>query len=452
MKIEFPFGGFGRGSGGGDPGANDGGGEALARRHDTLPKELLDDPRKVTRTGLIAGGLFIGLLGLFAVLAPLSEAAMSQGQVVTSGDRIVIQPEASGVVDGLLVSEGQRIIAGQPLVRLNGVRSGAAAEQAQSRRDALRAMQARLVAERDGLDAIRWPADLLGRRNDPPVASAIASQQAIFDSQHKVIVADRRIAEQQQRAAGARQVAAREQLRLIQDELTGIRELYQRGYARKSQLRALERAAAQLQGDAAVTSGEVEKSSLESARFESDRMMQTVAQLGEVEEQLAQVDPALRVVQYDAARDMLRSPVAGRVSGVAQIGRGSVLRGGQTVMEIVPDSRALVVETAVLPADIDSVRVGMPATLRFPTVNPHGRTDFEGKVVSLSPAPVTGQNGEQSFRARIEVADPAMLRREGVKLRPGVPVSVDIRAKDRTLLDYLLSPLTDAFGNMFREQ
>ncbi|MFC4257370.1 HlyD family type I secretion periplasmic adaptor subunit [Altererythrobacter xixiisoli] len=449
MKIEFPFGGFGRSSGGDEPGSN---GEAVARRHDAFPKELLDDPRKVTRTGLIAGGMFVGLLGLFAVLAPLSEAAMSQGQVVTSGDRIVIQPEASGVVESLMVTEGQRIIAGQPLVRLNSVRSGAAAEQAQAKRDALRALQARLVAERDGLNAIRWPADLLSRSQDRAVASAMASQQAIFDSQRNVITADRRIAAQQERAASARRAAAGEQLRLIQDELTGIRELYQRGYARKSQLRALERAAAQLEGDTAVTSGEVEKSALESARFESERMMQTVAQLGEVEEQLAQVDPALRVVQYDANRDMLRSPVAGRVSGVERIGRGTVLRGGQTVMEVVPDSRALVVETAVLPADIDSVRVGMPATLRFPTVNPHGRTDFEGKVVALSPAPVTGENGTQSFRARIEVADPALLRREGVNLRPGVPVSVDIRAKDRTLLDYLLSPLTDAFGNMFREQ
>jgi len=449
MKIEFPFSGFG----GGAPspaGANDG--AATAIRHEKFPQGSLDDPRKVTRTGLVTGGLFLGMLGLFAVLAPLSEAALSQGQVVTSGDRIVIQPEASGVVDGLLVTEGQRIAAGQPLVRLNGVRSGAAAEQAQAKRDALRALQARLIAERDGLAAMRWPADLVARREDRAVASAIASQQAIFDSHRKVIEADRRIAEQQGRAAGARQTAAREQLRLIEDELTGIRELYARGYARKPQLRALERAAAQLKGDTAVTSGEVEKSALELARFESNQMMQTVAQLGEVEEQLAQVDPALRIVQYDAARDMLRSPVAGRVSGVSKIGKGTVLRGGQTVMEVVPDSRALIVETAVTPKDIDSVRVGMPATLRFPTVNPHGRSDFEGKVVALSPAPITGENGEQTFRARIAVSNPALLRREGVTLRPGVPVSVHIRAKDRTLLDYMLSPLTDAFGHMFREQ
>lgn len=445
MKIEFPFGGFGGGKRGPGPEAD------TPLRHDGLPPQL-DDPRRVTRTGFIAAGAFAALLLIFAAFAPLSEAALAEGEVVTSGDSILIQPAAAGVVNGLLVTEGQRVAAGQPLIRLNGVKSGAAAEQAQAKRDALRALQARLLAERNGSEQIIWPADLARRSDNRNVASAMTSQRAIFETHSNVMEADRRIVEQQRGAATAQQISAREQLRLINDELAGVRELYRKGFARKTTLRALERAAAQLTAEGAVTSGEVEKAALQSARLANDQMMQTVAQLGSVEEQLAQVDPALRVRNYDAARDLLRSPVAGRVSGVTRIGEGSVLRAGQQVMTIVPDARALIVEAWVKPTDIDDVSVGMPATLRLTSVNPHGRTDFEGKVIALSPSPIAGTDGQPRFRAQIVVADPDQLRREGVSLRPGIPVSVQIRSADRTLFDYLFGPLTDAFGNMFREE
>lgn len=446
MRIDFAF------AGSGGPAVPEAPQDEPAITVLDAPYEQLDDARKPVRTGLIAGGAFIGLLALFAAVAPLSEAAVTEGEVVTSGDRILIQSERSGLVSRLLVQEGQRVAANQPLVQLNGIRSAAAAEQAQARRDALRAQQARLIAERDGAEAIIFPPDLLARRNEPAAASAMASQQAIFTSHRNVMLADRRIVEQSRSAAEARQASARQQLALIEDELTGIRQLYARGYARKSQLRALERAAAQLQADSAVTSGDVEKSTLESARLASQQMMQTVAELGRVEQELAQVDPALRVRQYDARQDQLRSPVAGRVSGLTRVGQGTVLRGGQTVMEIVPDHRTLIVETRVKPSDIDDVKVGSVATLRFTTVNPHGRSDFEGKVVTLSPAPVADGQGRGEFRAQIAVSDRTALQKAGIALNPGVPVSVQIRGRDRTLMDYLLNPITDAFSRMFREE
>lgn len=445
MKLDFlPL-----GSGDGKPGLP---GFDLFKPRKPGPRAL-DDASHIIRIGVIAAGAFFGLLLLFSLLAPISGAAVAPGEVTTSGTRIVIQPAVGGVVSEVLVSEGQRVQAGQPLVRLNGVRSTAAAQQAQAKRDALRALQARLIAERDMLDRVPFPPDLTRRSGDPAAASAMATQSAIFARRRDVTGADRAIAGTERDTAEAQRIAADRQLALINDELQGIRGLYRRGYARKTQVRALERAQAELQGQRANAATAVARADLQSARLANTQVMDIASQLGKVEEQLAQVDPALRVTRYDAERDTMRSPIAGRVSGVARIGQGSVLGAGQTMMEVVPAGRALIVEARVAPGDVDDVRVGMPATLRFTTVNPRGASTIEGRVATLSPTRIAEQQGgEGYFRAQIVIADPQRLADAGLDLRPGLPVIVHIKTRSRTLFDYLFTPLEDALSGGFREE
>lgn len=412
----------------------------------------LDDASRIIRVGLIVCGIFFGLLLIFSLVAPISGAAVAQGEVTTSGTRIVIQPSAGGVVAEMLVDEGQRVQAGQPLVRLNGVRSTAAAQQAQARRDALRALQARLVAERDQRDQIRFPVDLTRRSGDPAARSAMTTQAAIFARRRAVTGADRAIADTERTGAEAQRLSAAAQLELINDELLGVRSLYRRGYARKTQVRALERAAAQLEGQRATAATALARANLQSARLSNQQVMDVATQLGRVEEQLAQVDPALRVTQHDAERDVLRAPIAGRVSGVARIGQGTVLGAGQTVMEVVPDGRAMIVEARITPSDADDVRVGMPATLRFTTINPRGNSTIEGRVAALSPARVAEQGGSGYYRAQIVIDDPRALRASGITLQPGLPVTVHIKTTSRSLFDYLFAPLGDAMSGAFREE
>lgn len=412
----------------------------------------LDDASHVIRIGLMVAGGFFGLLLLFSLIAPISGAAVAPGEVTTSGTRIVIQPATGGVVSDVMVSEGQRVQAGQPLVRLNGVRSTAAAQQAQARRDALRALQARLIAERDMLDRVPFPPDLTRRYRDPAAASAMATQSAIFARKREVSGADRMLASTERDTAEAQRISTDRQLALINDELRGIRQLYARGYARKTQVRALERAQAELQGQRANAATGVARADLQSARLASSQVMDVATQLGKVEEQLAQVDPALRVTRYDAERDTMRSPIAGRVSGVARVGPGSVLGAGQTMMEVVPNGRAMVVEARIAPSDVDDVRIGMPATLRFTTVNPRGASTIEGRVAALSPTRIAEQQGQGYFRAQIVIDDPQALTDAGLDLRPGLPVTVNIKTRSRTLFDYLFAPLGDAMSSGFREE
>lgn len=412
----------------------------------------LDDARHIIRTGIIAAGLFFGLLLLISLTAPISGAAVAGGEVTTGGTTIVVQPATSGVVTNVYVSEGRHVTAGQPLVRMNGVKSGAVAEQAQAKRDALRVLRARLVAERDGLDTIAFPEDLLRRQADTKVKDAMDAQSAIFRRHRDILGSDRSIAATDTHAAEAQRAGAAKQLALINDELSGIRSLYRRGYARLSQVRALERAAAELEAARATASSSVEKSRLASGKLADQQVMDVVAQLNQVDEQLAQVDPALRAVRYDADRDLLRAQVAGRVSGLIPIGPGTLLAAGRTVMQIVPDGRALIVEAQISPNDIDDVKLGSHATLRFTTINPRGASSFEGTVVALSPARVPGANGSSAYRAQIRVDDPATLRRENVRLLPGEPVTIHIKTHARTLFNYLFAPLENAAAGAFREE
>ena len=439
MKLEFLS------SGGGSSGRFD----FRQWRGEPLP---LDDASRVIRVGLIAAGFFFGLLLVFALVAPISGAASAVGEVTTGGGRITVQPVSGGVVRQVLAREGQAVRAGQPVVLLNGVRSTAAYQQAQAKRDALRALQARLIAERDGQSMVAFPPDLTRRAEEPAVAAARAAQSAIFQRRRARLGAERAIAREDLRAAEAQRTGAVKQRALIEDELVGIRSLYRRGYARLTQVRALERAAAELEAASGLGGAAVARANFALARVVDQQIMANASELGQIEADLAQVDPALRVVRLDAERDVLRAPVDGRVSGLARVGAGAVVPSGRTLMEIVPNGRPRIVEADIRPVDIDEVRVGSAGTLRCTTVNPRGRSSVDGTVVSLSPARVVEEGGRGAFRAQITVDDPAALRRGGVALQPGVPVTVQVKTKARTLFDYLFAPLGDVMSGAFREE
>jgi HlyD family type I secretion membrane fusion protein len=461
VKLDFLS--FGGGGGiPGDPaqpgtGGGGGGPRRLSRRlierymRSRLDVRPLDDARRTVRTGLIGAFLFFGLFLGFALLAPMNGAAVATGEVSVSGDRLVIQPVASGLVSEILVREGQAVRAGQPLVRLNGVRSSAQLRQAQARRDALRATEARLIAERDGAERLIFPADLASRSADPAAQAAMQAQLALFDRHRSILSADRSATDAQLTAAEAKHAASARQLALLNEELSGIKQLYAKGFARKTTLLALERSAAQLQADATTGSVAVEQAELSRRRTRDAQLMETVAELSRVQEQLAQVNPQLDISRYYADLDVLRAPVDGRVAGVAQVGPGTVVNAGGTLMQIVPNGRTYLVETRIKPSDIDDVKVGAEATVHFSTVNPHGRSTFTGHVVTLSPARLDGEGGGY-YRAQVALDDPALLGRSGVALQPGLPVTVNVTTHQRTLWSYLTQPLADAMNGAMREE
>lgn len=452
MKLDF----F---SLGGGPGNTSGPGDAdsplprhaIEARMRQLDIKPIDHANHAIRFGLIAAAAFVLLFGLYAMLAPLSAAAIAPGEVTVSGDKIVVQPVTGGIVTQVLVREAQTVRAGQPLVRLNGVRSGAQLTQAQARRDSLKALEARLIAERDGLAELIFPADLMRRAGDPQVAKALVTQQRVFAQHRSVLGADRATSDETLVAARAKLAASSKQLALISDELGDYQMLYRRGFARLTTVRALERTQAQLQAETLAGEAAVKQAEIAAGRVRDAQDLDLASQLGQVQDQLAQVEPQLDVSRYVADQDVIRAPAAGRVSGVTSMGPGMVVGGGRTLMEIVPTGRALIVEARVKPQDIDDVRIGQEATVRFSSVNPHGRTAFKGRVVTLSPARIEA-GGQSYYKAQVVLENPEEAQREGLALQPGIPASVNIKTKERTLFDYLVAPLGDAISRSMREE
>lgn len=447
MKLDFFSIGGGAGGGADSPLPR----HAIEQRMRQLDIKPIDHAGRAIRFGLIAAAAFVVLFGLYATLAPISAAAIAPGEVTVSGDKIVVQPMSGGIVTQILVREGQSVRAGEPLVRLNGVRSGAQLTQAQARRDSLKALEARLLAERDGLAQLDFSADLTGRAGEPQVAKALATQRQLFAQHRSMLGADRATSDESLVAARAKVEASRKQLALISEELADYQMLYRRGFARKTTVRSLERTQAQLRADTLTGEAALKQAEIAAGRVRDAQGLDLASQLGQVQDQLAQVEPQLDVSRYAADQDVLRAPVAGRVSGIASMGRGMVVGGGNTLMEIVPAGRTLIVEARVKPQDIDDVRVGQVATIRFSSVNPHGRTSFQGRVVTLSPARIE-QGGAPYYKAQVVLEDPSQAQRDGLALQPGIPASVNIKTQERTLFDYLIAPLGDAISRSMREE
>jgi len=422
--------------------------ERAMRRLDIRP---LDDAHRTIKVGLVVAAIFVAIFVAFATFAPISAAAIAPGEVSVSGDKVAIQPVTGGIVTQVLVREGQAVRAGQPLIRLNGVRAGASLTQAQARWDGLKALEARLLAERDGATALAFPPELTRRGTDPVVAQALATQNRVFQQRRAVLGADRSASGETITSSRAALEATRRQLSSISDELRDYRGLYRKGFARLTTIRSLERTQAQLTAELVRAQSTLNQAEISGRKLVDGQALDFASQLGQVQEQLAQVTPQLDVTRYVADQDVIRAPAAGRVSGIRPLGAGMVVGGGSTLMEIVPSGRALIIEARVKPQDIDDVRVGQPATVRFSSVNPHGKTTFEGRVVTLSPARIE-QGGQSFYKAQVTIIDPAELAREGVVLQPGIPASATIKTEDRSLFDYLLSPLTDAISRSFREE
>ncbi len=279
------------------------------------------------------------------------------------------------------------------------------------------------------------------------------AQLSLFERNRAMREADRRLTETQLTSAAARRAASIRQLALVNDELEGIQELYAKGFARKTTVRALERTIAQLEAESITGGAAIEEAELTRRRTRDAQATQIISELVQVQEQLAQVNPQLEISRYYSDRDVLRAPAAGRVAGLSQLGPGTVVSSGRTLMEIVPTGRTLLVDARIKPADIDDVRLGAEATLRFASVNPRGQSSFKGRVVTLSPTRIAdAQGGEGHYRAQIALDDPAVLARAGVPLQPGIPAAVNIKTKERTLWDYLVAPLKDAMSRSFREE
>ncbi|HWL70041.1 MAG TPA: HlyD family type I secretion periplasmic adaptor subunit [Geminicoccus sp.] len=421
------------------------------------------------RTPLLAavaiGLAFFGGFGGWAATAPLAGAALAPAVVVPEGSRKQVQHLEGGIVRRILVQDGNRVAAGQPLVELDDTSARAAHAGLLARWAALAGAQARLEAEQAGRFTVTFPQDLLDAAGQDPVLAAIlAGEQERLASRRSALaerrtVLERQIAETQATQAGhAAAIASGErQQALIEEEGKGIQELFRRGLERKPRVLALQRAEAQIAGAVAAARAELVRADQTITRLrqeirslETDHQDEIAAELVRTRAALAPVAQELASTEDRLARTVLRAPVAGTVVDLRLKTVGGVVAAGQPLLDIVPDSAELLLEARVAPVDIDEVHAGLQAEVHLLAFRSRNLTRIRGTVRAVSPDRLQDPVTHQPYYLTRVAVDPASLP-EGVAMAPGMPAEVMIVTGERTLLSYLVQPITETLRRGMRE-
>ena len=431
------------------------------------PRRVSDSARGTIIAGISILAVFFGGLGTWAALAPLESAVIAPGVVKVEGNRKTMKHLDGGIVAKLLVKEGDLVEKGQLLIQLDETDARARIDILSGQYDSLKALESRLLAERDGLDTIRFPDFLLDRGRDANVAEILAGQINVFETRRaslagQIAILRQRIVQLQTQISGfhAQKRSQDRQLELIREELAGTRRLYEKGWSPKIRTLALEREAASLEGesgeliaDIARTRQAIGEAKLQIAQLQKERLAEATTELRDVQTRLGEVEPRLRWAEETLSRTELAAPVAGYVLGLTAFTVGGVIAPGERVLDIVPADSALIIEARIQPSDIDDVYAGMSAEVQLTAYKRRVVPTVDGVLTWVSADRLTDdRSGEAYYVAYVEI-DPESLAEVGdIRLYPGMPAQVMIATGARTALDYLLSPLTASFDRAFREQ
>jgi protease secretion system membrane fusion protein len=405
--------------------------------------------------------------GAWIALAPLDEGVPAGAQVVVDTRPKPIQHQQGGVVLDILVGEGDRVRAGQTLLRMDTAATAAVHESVRQRYYALRAAQGRLQAERNGLARISWHADLQPATPNPLAQVHMDNQSALLASRRQALDAELRgLAESQQAqqatlaSATAMLASRQQQLGLLREELDNTRPLVQEGYAPRNRLLELQRQLAEADAMIAELKGQRERSQSALAELTQRRMQRqsefqrdVYLQLSEVLRDVDAEAQRLRAADQDMQRTEIRSPVDGHVIGLAVQSPGSVVQPAQKLMDIVPQDEGLLIEARVPPHLADRIRNGQAVDVRFAAFAHTPQLVVQGKVVSVvADALLDPQAQPTGFLARVSLTAQALDVLGERRLIPGLPAEVVFKTGERSLLAYWLHPLSKRLAESMKEE
>jgi HlyD family type I secretion membrane fusion protein len=416
--------------------------------------------------GWIVVGVLFGGFGTWAGIAPLTSAAIAPGTVVVDSSRKSVQHLEGGVIREILVRDGDVVEAGQTLLRLDGASVRAALASLQPMLMTNEAQKARLRAERDEHDKIAVPEELLAdASNNVATAQIQAGQQRIFETRRNALQGERalnanRLAQSRERLTGlVRQLQIKEhEMALVAKELADQRMLLAKGYttqrrvaAAKRSMQELESEYADLESKREETKVLVERYELEDSQITKNFVEQVENELYEAEQESYQVLERMRAIQDQHARLDIRAPVSGVIVSMVAHTVGGVVTPGSPILDIVPAEDELIIEAQVRPSDIDGVKAGLSADIRFPAFDGTEIPQLNGAVATVSADRLVGSGGTAYFLVRVEVDEAELARLGGRRLIPGMPAEILINKSERTLLSYLLAPLVHGIWTAFRE-
>jgi HlyD family secretion protein len=423
--------------------------------------------RRHVVAGLAVVLLLVGGLGGWASTTELSGALIAPGSIVVDSNVKKVQHPTGGVVGEVRVRDGDRVKAGDVVVRLDETVTRANLAIVTKGLNELTARKARLEAERDGSIAIPFPADLVERRNDPEAAAAIASERALFELRRSARTGQKaqlrqRIVQFQDEIKGlnAQQHAKEKEIALIHRELDGVRELFQKNLVQINRLTSLEREAARLDGErgqliaaVAQAKGKIAELELQIIQIDQDLSSEVAKEMRDVDAKLGELVERKVTAEDQLKRIEIRAPQDGTVFQSTVHTVGGVIAAGDTIMLIVPDADNLSVEARFNPQDIDKLQVGQKALLRFTSFNQRTTPEIYGSVTRISADTSTDQRtGASYYTVRIAMPPAEVARLGEVKLVPGMPVETFVQTGERTVMSYLVKPLYDQLTRAFREK
>ena len=416
--------------------------------------------------GAIALLILVGGFGTWAVRAQITGAVITSGQIEVDRNRQVVQHPDGGVVEEILVDEGDTVTAGDLLLRLDATILQSELAVVEGQLFEILARRARLEAERDNAPTLTF-SDVLTEVDDPDIAKLMEGQERLFAAR---VETNRSAVEQltQQRAQIASQLAGIEaqqaalttQRDLIAQELADQQSLLDRGLAQASRVLALQREEASLLG----TVGELTAQGAQAAErmteieiqilaLSSSRREEAITRLRDLQFNELELSERRRTLRRQLDRLDIRAPVSGIVYGLQVFAEQSVIRAADPVLFLIPQDRPLVIATQVQVVDVDQIFVGQEVTLRFSAFDQRRTPELQGKVTLVSADAFQNETSGLSFyRAEVQLDEGQMDRLPAdMTLIPGMPVEAFVRTADRSPLDYLIKPLSDYFTKAFRE-
>ena len=423
--------------------------------------------RPVAFAGYTLIAMTFGVAGVWAAVAKLDKAVIATGFVETETNRKTVQHLEGGIVRQILIKEGDHVTEGQVLFRLEQVQAEANNESLSNQLDSALALEARLVAERDGARKISWPKEFTDRLVEPTLSHTLDDQIHQFEERRGSLegqknVIESRIVQLHKEIDGIsiEKTSTESQTTYINQELVGLRELAGKNLVPVTRVYAMERERTRLEGsvgravaDMAKAESSIDEMNIQIQELTQKFQEEVASSLLDARQKIADLRERLSVSQDVVNRLAITAPRAGMVQNLKVFTIGQVLRGGEPLLDIVPDNDALVVHAEFSTTDIDNVFAGMTSEVRFPAFHSRTIPVMLGKIESISHDRLLDESTHQYYYLGLVSLNRADIPDEyRSRVRAGMPAEIIVSSGERTVLNYLVGPLSSSLRKTFREQ
>lgn len=423
--------------------------------------------RRFQVVGFLSVLLMVGVVGGWANFTQLNGAVIAPATIMVETYSKKVQHKEGGIVADIRVKDGDRVEMGQALIILDNTETRSELAIIDGLLDEALAKRARLEAQRDLATMIVFPAEILARANEPGVAAIMAGQTKLFNARLQAIAGKKEQLNQQigqltQQIGGleSQRTSKEKQLTLISAELLDLKDLQSKGLVPVSRVMAMDRETARLDGErgelvASKASAEarIAEVRVQILQIDEEDLSQTLTELREIEGKVAEFKERKLAVASRLERMVIKSPITGDVYQLAVHTVGGVIGPGEPLMLIVPEADELILQAQIMPQDIDKVRTGQIAHIRFPAFNSRLTPEVAAEVTQISAdTSRIDATSPPFYSVRLMISAAELAKLGDNKLKPGMPAEAFILTEALTPMTYFLKPLTDQFAHALREE